>query len=256
MLTQLIAEDDVLALSVGGRIEKPDIETAFRLMDEAFARSPTVHVFVEVIGLEGMAADALFANLGRAFGYLGRLKQFGRVAVVTDQTWVRFATRVESVLLPFISYEVFQPDQRDHALAWVKGDVPSAHPHAVRLLAKADGIHEYEVSGRITAETVETLHAELTQAAKGGAPVRLLVRITRYDGFEPGILVNPKYGELELAMLRQVSRYAVVGGPDWIATTARLFDPLLKMDLRHFPADGEAAARAWLVEGRADEATT
>lgn len=256
MLTPLIAENDILALSVGGRIEKPDIENAFRLMDEAFARSPKVHVFVEVLDLKGIAADALLADLGRVFGYLGRLKQFGRVAVVTDQSWVRVATRVESTLLPFISYEVYQPDQRDHALAWVKGEVASAHPNAVRRLTDADGILEYEVSGRITAKTVETLHAHLTAAARARGPIKLLVRITRYDGFEPGILVNPKYGELEIAMLRQVSRYALVGGPDWIATTARLFDPLLKMDLRHFPAGAEAAARAWLQEGATHAANT
>lgn len=248
MLTQLIAENDVLALSVGGRIEKPDIENAFRLLDEAFDRSAKVHVFVEVLGLKGIAPDALLADLGRAFGYLARLKQFGRIAVVTDQSWVRFATRIESALLPFVSYEVYQADQRDHALAWVKGEVPSAHPQSVRHIANADGIHEYEVSGRITSEAVKTLHADLSGTAHGEGPLKLLVRITRYDGFEPGILLDPKYGELELALLRKVSRYAIVGGPGWMATTTRLFDPLLKMDVRHFPASAEAAARAWLQE--------
>jgi len=254
MLTQLIAENDILALSVEGRIEKPDIVNAFRLLDDAFSRNPTVHVFIEVIGLDGIAADALTADLGRAFGYLGRLKQFGRVAVVADQSWVRAATRVESALLPFISYQVYQPNQRDHALAWVKGEAESAHPHSVRLLSCADGIHEYEVSGRITRQTVEALHADLPQAAHERPPLKLLVRITRYDGFEPGILLNPKYGELEIAMLQRVARCAIVGGPDWIATTARVFNPLLKMDLRHFPTDAEATARTWLHDDIASKA--
>jgi hypothetical protein len=42
--------------------------------------------------------------------------------VVADQAWVRLGTRIESVLLPFISYRVFEPDQRNEALAWVRGD--------------------------------------------------------------------------------------------------------------------------------------
>jgi hypothetical protein len=47
------------------------------------------------------------------------------VAVVADQTWVRIGTRVESAVLPFISYKTFEPAQREEALAWVKG-APSA----------------------------------------------------------------------------------------------------------------------------------
>jgi hypothetical protein len=34
---------------------------------------------------------------------------------------VRAGTRVESALLPFVSYRVFRPEQRDEALAWVAG---------------------------------------------------------------------------------------------------------------------------------------
>jgi hypothetical protein len=42
------------------------------------------------------------------------------VAVVADQAWVRAGTRIESALLPFVSYRVFMPAQRDEALAWVR----------------------------------------------------------------------------------------------------------------------------------------
>ena len=52
---------------------------------------------------------------------LGKLRQFGRVAVVADQAWVRIATRIESALLPFVSYRTFEPEQRAEALAWVRG---------------------------------------------------------------------------------------------------------------------------------------
>ena len=44
------------------------------------------------------------------------------VAVVADQAWVRVGTRLESALLPFISYQTFLPEEREEALAWVRGD--------------------------------------------------------------------------------------------------------------------------------------
>lgn len=96
MLTQLIDGKDVIALSVGGRIEKDEIELAFRLLDEAFARDGKVHIFVEVLGLESIASDALFYDVRHVFHYLARLRQFGRIAIVADQNWVRVVSRIES----------------------------------------------------------------------------------------------------------------------------------------------------------------
>ena len=55
----------------------------------------------------------------RALPLFGKLKSFRRVAVVADQAWIRAGTRIESALLPFISYRVFEPAQRDEALEWV-----------------------------------------------------------------------------------------------------------------------------------------
>src|SRR3546814_12387287 len=70
----------------------------------------------------------------------------------------------------------------------------------------------------------------------------------RYDGFEPAILADPKTIERKFSLLHRVSRYAIIGGPDWLATLVKLFDPLLKLELRHFPLDGEDAERDWLSE--------
>jgi hypothetical protein len=53
----------------------------------------------------------------------GKLSRFGRVAVVAHQAWVRWGTRLESALLPFISYRTFEPEERDAALAWVETGV-------------------------------------------------------------------------------------------------------------------------------------
>src|SRR3546814_541715 len=105
MLTQLNGGKDIIALSVGERIEKDEMELAFRLLDEAFARESKVHIFVEVLDLQSIAPDALFYDLRHVLHYLARLKQFGRIAIVTDQSWVRIASRIESALLPYVSYE-------------------------------------------------------------------------------------------------------------------------------------------------------
>jgi hypothetical protein len=57
----------------------------------------------------------------RAMPLLGKLDRFGRVAVVADQAWIRFGTRLESAILPNVSYRTYLPEERDEAFAWVEG---------------------------------------------------------------------------------------------------------------------------------------
>jgi hypothetical protein len=89
-------------------------------IEQAMARHDAIHVFVETRSVDAIEISGLGSHVARAMPMLGKLKHFGRVAVVADQAWIRAGTRVESALLPFVSYRVFMPAQRGEALAWVK----------------------------------------------------------------------------------------------------------------------------------------
>ncbi|WP_206239197.1 SpoIIAA family protein [Novosphingobium terrae] len=239
---------DVIALSITGRLEKADIEKAMALLDAAFARGGKVHLFVEVRDFTGMPADAWLSDLRHGLRYLTKLHQFGRVAIVSDQSWVRAASRIESALLPFVTYHVYRPEQRDHALAWARGEVSDPQPPALQVVEDGQGIITIEINGRITPQTVDALAEQIARFSGEGRSLRLLARVRHYEGFDPALLIDPKYVELKLSLLRRVARYALVGGPDWMARIAALADPLLTMDLRHFPIEEEDAARSWLLE--------
>lgn len=114
--------DDVIALTVSGKVTEKDLDPIMDRVDAAMAAHDKVHVFVETRGIDGMELTALPHYFGRAFPmFIGRLNKFGRVAVVADQPWVRVASRLESAMLPNISYRVFQPEERAEALAWALG---------------------------------------------------------------------------------------------------------------------------------------
>lgn len=125
MLELMETRDDVLAVTISGQITGDDLATTMERLEQAFARHDTVHVFVETRSLAGIELSDLAGHVARAMPMFGKLQRFGRVAVVADQGWVRGATRVESAVLPGISYRVFEPEQRDEALAWVTS-APSA----------------------------------------------------------------------------------------------------------------------------------
>ena len=247
MLTELADGENIIALSFEGRLEKDDIERAMNRLDAAFEQGGPVHLFIEVRDFQGMSADALRSDLSHGLQYLTRLKQFGRVAIVSEQSWIRTASRIESAVLPFVTYEVYTPDQRDRALDWVRGNVADPHPAPLRIVDDGDDdIFAFEVDGRITPAAIDTLYDRFAQLAASDRKLRILAVFRSYDGFDPAVLVNPKYIELKLSLLRHVARYAVVGAPEWMHRATDLARPFLGLELRHFASDDEGDARAWL----------
>ncbi|MGJ4801862.1 STAS/SEC14 domain-containing protein [Luteimonas sp. SDU82] len=112
--------DDVIALSISHEVASADLEAMLDRLEARLERHGQVHVFVETRSIDGIALSGLGAHTARAMPLLGKLAKFGRIAVVADQSWIRAATRLESAMLPLVSYRVFKPEQREHALEWVK----------------------------------------------------------------------------------------------------------------------------------------
>jgi hypothetical protein len=113
--------DDVLALRISGTVTGDDLEPIMDRTEAIMAKHDKIHVFVETQGIDGLQLSAMPHYLNRAFPLFGKLGHFGRVAVVADQAWMRVATRLESAVLPNISYRVFEPAQRAEALDWAVG---------------------------------------------------------------------------------------------------------------------------------------
>lgn len=121
MLEMLNSGDDVIAVRVSDKITGADLDVIMNRLDVVMASPDKVHVFVETHGIDGIELSGLPSYIKRAMPLFGKLDRFGRVAVVADQAWVRFGTRVESAILPNISYRTYMPEEREEALAWVEG---------------------------------------------------------------------------------------------------------------------------------------
>lgn len=121
MIETIESPEDVIAIRVAGKIRGSDLDAIMDRLDAIMAKHDKTHVFVETSGLDGIELSGLPSYMRRAMPLFGKLDRFGRVAVVADQAWVRAGTRLESALLPSISYRVYLPEERDEALAWVTG---------------------------------------------------------------------------------------------------------------------------------------
>ena len=115
------SSDDVLAVKVSHTITGQDLDAILDRLDPMLEKDGPIHVFVETHAIGGIQLSSLPGYTARAMPLFGKLRRFGRVAVVADQSWVRIGTKIESAMLPFISYRTFEPEQREQALAWVEG---------------------------------------------------------------------------------------------------------------------------------------
>lgn len=97
--------------------------------------------------------------------------------------------------------------------------------------------------GAADAEAVATYFNEALSRER---PLRLLGRITKIEGGELGPLLGHEFLQMKVGMLKRVERYAVVGGPLWLCAWIQALAPLVSLELRHFAADHEAEAWAWL----------
>ncbi len=247
MLEILPGADDVIAIKLSGRLTKDDIGRCYDLLEAALDRNIKTHLFVEMDERWSWDGNGLFQDIQRGIKLIGRLEKMGRVAVVSDQTWVRWAAKIESALLPHISYRTFKLDQRDAALAWVEGKTRIPHGPSLKVIeTDRPDVFGYELNGKLSAVEIDAISDYFNAKLAGGRRASMLGRICRYDGFEPSGILQADYFKLKFALLRQLDRYALVGGPQWLKEWIETLDPLFKVDMRHFAVKDEAAAWQWL----------
>ena len=126
MMEWIDSADDIIALKLADKIGGADLDAIMDRLDTAMARHETVHIFLETCSIDGIELSGFGSYVVRALPLFGKLGRFGRVAVVADQAWIRAGTRIESALLPGISYRTFTPEQRDEAFHWVTGTTVDA----------------------------------------------------------------------------------------------------------------------------------
>ena len=247
MLEFLKSADDVIAMKISGKLSAAEFEALVERVESALEARDKTHMYMEVDDFSGFDLSAFARYLPRGLAMLGKLDRFGRIAVVAEQGWIRWWTRIESALLPGISYELFTMDQRDQALAWVEGRRDQPHEPSIKIIETDNPeVLAFELNGRIRTDEAEAIGEYFNDAFDLGRPVRILGRIRHVEGAQPGAFLNPEYLQMKLRALRGVERYALVGGPAWLRAWIALVDPIVKMEVRHFTAEEEALAWSWL----------
>jgi hypothetical protein len=119
-------------------------------------------------------------------------------------------------------------------------------PAIRRIETDREDLCALEIVGHFTAADLENAYGLLEGAYAVHDRIDLLVRISRYDGFDWGAAFNEATIRGKTRALRHIRKYAVVGGPAWMRTVIGIFGPLTSIETRYFDAEEEAAAWEWM----------
>lgn len=247
MIEFLSKTPGVVACRLSQRVEPDDTEKLTRELELAFENNEMVNLYYELDEDIEMSAQAIIHGLPNAHDIFARRDQLGRIAIVTDDALMRALSRAESALLPDISYELFHQDQRSVAREWIEGDSPLPKGQTVEILETThDNVVGFAVDGKIAAEELHAISAELNKRHKANPPKGMILILRRYAGFEPLGAFNMDFIRMKLAMLGDLKKYAVVGAPQWMEKWIITLQPLIKTEIRTFDLDNEDIAWTWL----------
>lgn len=253
MIRILPSSDSLLAVELGGVVTRNDILLIEGEMTKRLATGKVFGIAVDLTLMQDMTANAIAEDLRYELGLIGKMRQFPRVAIVTDKQWISGALRLLDPLLWLVEVRSFKPGRMKDAMAWA-ADLPqekaAPEPGIRRIETHEPDLLAFEIVGRMHVDDIDRIAPILQKAYDEHGKIDLFLRMTEFDGFDVEILAQRATFSMKLAAMGHVRRYAVVGAKDWMEGVVSLFKPLIPIDLRTFAPDHEAEAWEWLAASR------
>ncbi len=174
------------------------------------------------------------------------------IAIISDEAWIRTGSRLESALLPGLTYQVYDEDEAGAARAWIMEEAEGPHTGAFREMGiDKPGIAAFELVGRLDREESERGIAMVRARLEDPSCSRLMIVVRHWHGFDLDTVFSSEVLRGKLDLIGKLERYAIVGGPGWIGGMAGAIGALLKPDIRAFDLEDEDEAVEWLAETQA-----
>ncbi|WP_052383881.1 STAS/SEC14 domain-containing protein [Litchfieldella xinjiangensis] len=109
----------VVAFRASGRVDVNDLQQGIDAIEAVKKLHSRISVYAEIDDMRWMTATALLRDFGYGLSQLGDLNHYYRVAVVSDRSWVRPVTELESRLLSSPEVRAFATQDKAAAKAWV-----------------------------------------------------------------------------------------------------------------------------------------
>ena len=237
--------DHVVAMKTSGRISGSELDIATDRIDAALRHHDRISLYFEIDSLE-VTPKALLKDLRYGLKQLTQLDRFYRAVIVTDQSWVHTAAEWEDRLLPSITVRAFPENEKEEAREWVAKAPPEPRPKGLEEIPTSTShVVAFRLKGTITGADIDVVADRLETAYQAHDHVNLLLRVESAYRFQFDVLREALF-DLKAEAARHLERYAVVGGPKWLAGLVEAVNPLFRLEISHFHPEEEQKAWAWI----------
>ncbi len=205
------------------------------------------NLLLDLTAMATFNLSAISAELAHLPTLMQLLYKLDRIAIVSDDEWVRNLSRLESALLPGVTYQVYDDDEEPAARAWIMGETDEPRSHAFfELELGKPGIAAFELSGRLDLEQAKRGVELVRQRLEQPDCSRLLLVIRSWHGFDMEAMFNGDLIAGKFDVIDSIERYAIVGGPGWVRTAAQVARNFITPKIRTFDLYEQSEAVAWL----------
>ncbi|KEO89391.1 hypothetical protein EH31_12150 [Erythrobacter longus] len=226
-----------------------DVETLVDFVQGHYDNGGGGNLLIDATALTGFTFSAVTIELAHMPLFVKWLYSLDRIAIISDEDWIRTAARLESMLLPGVTYQVYDDDEKDAALAWVLGEEDAPHKGAFRELdlGRSD-VAAFEVVGRLDGPESTRGLAMVEERLSDPQCTKLMMVIRHWHGFEAELLFSRHLLASKLKLIDTIDRYAIVGGPSWVGGVAETMGMLIRPEIKAFELDEQDEALEWLSE--------
>lgn len=240
--------DKAHEIAIYGAFTSDDMAQLVAFAREQNATGRGGNVLFDLVSLADFTFAAVLGELAHVPALMQWVTRLDRIAMISDEEWIRSTARLESILLPGVTYAVYDEDQAGTARAWVLGQHDRPYQGAMREREMDGNIAVFEILGRLDREESELMVEQVRARLADPACSRLMVIIRRWHGFDAYTMFSSKLMQGKIELIDEVERYALVGGPAWVRQIAGGVSALIKPQVRTFELEEEAAALDWLRE--------
>ncbi|MGI3184966.1 STAS/SEC14 domain-containing protein [Nioella aestuarii] len=122
--TATLEAPNLLIIEVTGAMTAVAMEVALDVLVPEVRDMHHGGVLMRAQGVEWPTLGAIGVELRHWGQLMAMIRKVDKVAVLTDQGWLRNLAMVESLLVPNLVIRSFAPDQEASARSWLSGGVP------------------------------------------------------------------------------------------------------------------------------------
>ena len=233
-------------LNAEGTVSREDYALVFEpIIDEAREQGRRMRVLYQLGPVfEGFRAGAAWEDLRIG---LNSMKFFDGCAIVSDNTWIREASRLAGFFLPR-PVRVFHNDSRDRAIDWLHS-LPTGVAVSHRLLPE-DGVVVVEIKQALHAYDFDPVVLTVDTWLEAEGELRgLVMQAHDFRGWEN---VGNFFRHLRFVKHRhqQLGRVALAADGSVRTLAAALGEHFVNAEVRNLRFDEIDAAVAWAAAGR------